>query len=181
MLPNHTALPYDLVMAQDNSADIDRAVETYAEAVRLVDPIRLEAWDQLGLTTAQLRIIFALYREPNLPLRELACRIGVTASTASGLVDKLARRDLLRREECSQDRRLVRHRLTLLGRQLAGEMRQATRDYLASLIIRLEPDEREQLTRGLRHLLELAAEAPFDPARLHVDAVLGDATAPHTY
>ncbi|MGI8551734.1 MAG: MarR family winged helix-turn-helix transcriptional regulator [Dehalococcoidia bacterium] len=149
-------------MQHNNFDQIEQAIDVYAEAIRLVDPIRLELWEENELTTAQLRILFALYRTPALPLRELACKIGVTPSTTSGLVDKLVRRGLVRRAECAEDRRVVRHCLTAPGRQAAGELQRTTRNYLAGIFARLDPEVREQLTAGLRRLCDAAAEAVTD-------------------
>jgi DNA-binding MarR family transcriptional regulator len=143
-------------MEQETDAEIEAAIDAYAAAIRLVDPIRLAVWEDLGLTTAQLRILYALYRAPDLPLGELAQRIGVTPSTTSGLVDKLVRHDLVEREESAEDRRRVQHRLTPAGRQAAGELRRTTRDYLAQVFRRLQPAERDEVVAGLRRLCEAA-------------------------
>ena len=54
------------------------------------------AWAELGLTTAQLRVIFHMRESPGVTAGELACRLSVTPPTISGIVDRLVKLGLVR-------------------------------------------------------------------------------------
>ena len=55
----------------------------------LLDPVRLQAWEELGITLAQLRILFRVRALPGADVRRIAADIGITPSAVSQQVDKL--------------------------------------------------------------------------------------------
>ena len=137
---------------------LDQAVTAFVQAARLLDGPRLHVWDERGLTLPQLRILFRVRQEPDVGVKELAQAFAVSTSNVTQQVDKLVARGLVARTERPEDRRQVMLTLTDEGRQVAGEVSQATRGYLQALLGRLTPSEQEELTRLLRRLVASAAE-----------------------
>jgi DNA-binding MarR family transcriptional regulator len=82
------------------------------------------------LSLTQLRAL-AILRDRNLKMAELATFLGLDRSSVSGLIDRAARRGLVRRDASSDDGRAVRVSLTPAGLRLAREMT----DEIGSLII----------------------------------------------
>lgn len=76
----------------DQPADVDRA--------------------RSGLTTPQISAITLLYDRGPLSLKDLSQGLGLSHSTVSGIVDRLERQGLARREVDSEDRRLTRISVT---------------------------------------------------------------------
>jgi DNA-binding MarR family transcriptional regulator len=103
------------------------------------------------LSLTQLRAL-AILRDRNPKMAELAMYLGLDRSSVSGLIDRAARRGLVRREISSDDGRAVRVSLTPEGHRLAREMT----DEIGSLIIPmtsgLTTAEQKRL-RGLLHRL----------------------------
>lgn len=95
----------------------DAAIRGLRKAINLYDPIRFRVWAELGLTTAQLRVMFLIRQDPGITAGEIACRISVTPPTISGIVDRLTRLEFVRREDDAIDRRLVRNFLTDAGEE----------------------------------------------------------------
>lgn len=86
-------------------------------SVELVGPLELPP----DLTMQQLRVLGLVAREPGLTGQELGARLGVSAPTASGLVDRLVEKGVLERTDDAADRRVRRLRLTEEGlRVLSG-------------------------------------------------------------
>lgn len=102
-----------------------------------LNPTALEAWIQLlhtsGLVEQRFEsyigqykvsqraffVLILLDRNPNgLSLSELATGAGVSNATMSGVVDRLEKRDLLRRVTSSEDRRSQSVSITKSGRKL---------------------------------------------------------------
>jgi len=137
---------------------IERTIRLYGRALALVDPSRLEAWVGLGLTMTQLGVLFLLRREVGAPAGLLAERLRVTPSTLTRIVDRLVRLNLVRRQEDSDDRRLVRHYLTPEGARSLEEMARTARNYLTQILRRLPPEKLDRLQEALQDLLQ-AAEA----------------------
>jgi MarR family transcriptional regulator, organic hydroperoxide resistance regulator len=79
-----------------------------------------------GLTLSQYGLLEALADEPSARVQELAAHAGITASTATRILDALERRELVRRTRLDEDRRAVAVSLTDAGQQLV----RAERDWL---------------------------------------------------
>ncbi|HTZ87688.1 MAG TPA: MarR family transcriptional regulator [Solirubrobacteraceae bacterium] len=132
------------------------------------------AWDQLvlairrlqargqqspeDLTLAQYYVVRGLQREGPMALCALAELAGVAAPTATRFVDGLERAGVVRRERSREDRRTVVISLTATGQErLKRKERQLARRRRL-LYERLDPAERAQSERLLRHLAELIGE-----------------------
>jgi DNA-binding MarR family transcriptional regulator len=138
----------------------------YAQAIAIIDPIRIRMWSEAELTTGQLRLMFFLQIQPGATLRELAAHLKVSAPTASGLVDRLTRHEYVSRKEDAQDRRFVRHEITERGRQIVAELEREGRALMTAIFTQLDDEDMGALMRGLEALVAAAervqhtAEAP---------------------
>jgi DNA-binding MarR family transcriptional regulator len=95
----------------------------YWQAVRDVDVVRLRQWEQWHVTLPQLRVLYQVRRTPGITTGDLARLLGITVSTTSGLVGKLADRGLVERCTTPGDRRQIPLRLSPEGEALVGELR----------------------------------------------------------
>jgi DNA-binding MarR family transcriptional regulator len=90
-----------------------RAIVAYGRALSVADPIRLQFWDNRGLTMAQLRLMHLVYLEDGQTITELAEQMHVRKPTITGLTDRLIKHRLIRRLNDRADRRVVRIGLTM--------------------------------------------------------------------
>lgn len=137
---------------------IERAVRLYVRSLGVVDPIRFQRWGEQDLTLAQLRLLMLLRARPGATAGALAAELRVTPPTITGLVDRLVRQHLVRREEDPLDRRLVRNELTDVGLAVVGEIERAGRAHLAEIFQRMGEDRLQQFVAGLEALIEAAEE-----------------------
>src|SRR5438552_340408 len=112
----------------------------YWQSVRDSDAVRLRQWEQWQVTLPQLRVLHEVRRHPGVTTGDLARLLGITVSTTSGLVGKLAERGLIERSTTPGDRRQIPLRLSAQGEALLGEMRGPSVAYLDEVIRRLGPD-----------------------------------------
>ena len=89
---------------------VDEALRMWGHTLTIFDPFRFRVWAELGLTTAQLRVLFLVREQPGVTAGELATRLNVTPPTISGIVDRLVRLSLVRREDDRSDRRAGKRR-----------------------------------------------------------------------
>jgi DNA-binding MarR family transcriptional regulator len=129
----------------------DRFRVAYWKALRDLDTLRLGQWEHSRLTLPQLRVLFEVRRTPGITTGELARCLGITTSTTSGLVSKLADRGLLARGSSEEDRRQIPLELTESGRELAGELRRQTLPFLEAVAEELG-DELDQVLEALEKL-----------------------------
>ncbi len=133
----------------------DHAWDAFVLAIRRAQARGQAAGD---LTLSQYYLLKPLEGGRSVALCDLADSAGIAGPTATRVIDGLERSGDVRRKRSTKDRRTVLVSLTARGRQrLAGKHRQLAARR-AHLYEQLEPDEREQSERLLRHLAELVAE-----------------------
>ena len=110
--------------------DVGRFRAAYWQALRELDSVRLRQWEQSRVTLPQLRVLYQVRRTPGITTGELSRLLGITVSTTSGLVIKLADRSLIERSSNLEDRRHVPLRLTDEGQELVGDLSGPGRSYL---------------------------------------------------
>jgi DNA-binding MarR family transcriptional regulator len=88
-------------------------------------------------------------------LTELSRVLGMSHSTASGIVDRLAARDLLQRSPDASDRRRTRIVVTDKVTQYVRELEAGPAGRLATAFASATVDERAAIATGLRLLRDL--------------------------
>jgi DNA-binding MarR family transcriptional regulator len=134
---------------QLSDESVDRGLKAVHDLFTRYDPYRFRMWCEVGLTTAQLRVLFLIRDQPGVTAGELANRLSVTPPTVSGIVDRLVRMDFVRREEDPSDRRLVRNQLTEAGARVCGQASEGSQLITRRILVELSPDDLEALNRGL--------------------------------
>lgn len=93
-----------------------------------------------GVSAAQLWTMWELQARPGLRVSELSRALAIHQSTASNLLDKLERKQLIQRERRGPDHRVVRLYLTARGRELVEHAPGPAQGALSSGLAAL-PDE----------------------------------------
>lgn len=119
---------------------------------------RLSREDGLALTPSQLHLLEALDGPDSLTVGRMAEAAGVTAPTATRMLDGLERTGVVERSGDPHDRRCVNVRLTRGGRDLVAAKRAAVAAKRAELFARLTAREQADATRLLRRLAGLIDE-----------------------
>jgi DNA-binding MarR family transcriptional regulator len=120
---------------------------------------------ELSLTLAQMRALYLVAAEGTLRMTEVADRLGIAASTSTGVVDGLVQLGLLERLEDPRDRRQVLVRTTEAGRERLEDFHELGRDRLRDMLARIEdPDGLRAVERALTLLTDAAQ-------RLHEDTI----------
>lgn len=128
-------------------------------AVALVGPMPLPP----DLTMQQVRVLGCVVKEPGLSGHELGERLGVSAPTASGLVERLVEKGLISRADDREDRRVRRLHPTADGLSVIREMDSMFSRALGAVVQHLALDDLELLRRGtvaMLDALDRAAAAP---------------------
>ena len=102
-----------------------------------------------SLSVPQFRVLTFLSHEPGAPLSSVAEHLGVTRSTASAIVDRLVRRQLVSRTVHPQERRCVVLTLTTAGAQHLQQARDDSCAHIAQVLAGLSAADLLQVTAGL--------------------------------
>lgn len=98
-----------------DQSELNQHLERFENAVsRITRYLAARSGGETGLSPSQ-RIVLRALKDGPLQVSEVAARLGVTLSAATGLVDRMARSDLVGRERDRADRRVVWVKLTAEG------------------------------------------------------------------
>ncbi|MRG91517.1 MarR family winged helix-turn-helix transcriptional regulator [Polyangium spumosum] len=136
----------------DTKPEVDAIVETiiylYTESRRLTKGMAA----QFGLTGPQLTVIKLLEELGDLSLSSLSERIRAQNSTVTGIIDRMEREGLVKRERSTTDRRVVYIRLSEKGEKLAREIQVEPMEIFRSALTVLSEDDLGHLLRILTKL-----------------------------
>jgi DNA-binding MarR family transcriptional regulator len=142
---------------RDSSATTDQIQSLVVDLELVVRALRSripEEWFTLELTMPQVRTLFALLRGGEARMGTLAPQLGVSLSSATGLVDRLLEKRLVEREVDPDDRRSVIVRLAAEGQDLVERLLYLRRSWWEDRLGGLTGDEVERAQDGLRTLLD---------------------------
>lgn len=127
---------------------------------------------ELSLSRFELVALMQFDRYENITMTALANGMSVPMSTATGIVDRLVRKKLLKRDRSDEDRRIVTVALTEEGRDLLDKVKtffHSTVDRVRGLLTEEEFDQGLNLIRkvilGLRQEQGVDGERPVQQRR----------------
>lgn len=116
----------------------------------------LRLFRQYGVTPSQYNILRILRGEGKpMPCLEIGERMIQVVPAMTGLIDRLEKQNLVRRDRCSEDRRVIYVALTVDGEKLLAELDQPVIDLHQTLLGHLTIAELQELSR----LLEKSRQA----------------------
>lgn len=107
---------------------------------------------RLGISMAQLHILYTLQRYGEMPMSRLADVLNVSLSNATGLIDRIEERGFVERTHIPEDRRVVLIRVTEAGARMLDEVDAVSDELLRSVFGRIG---RTQLAAVGRAIAEL--------------------------
>ena len=130
-----------------------------ASIVALQERLQAEAstgWLRLDLTLPQVKALMVVGRD-GARMSEVGRALGASASTATGIVDRLTERKLVERVRDERDRRAVLVQLTAEGRTTLEQIAALTNARMRLLLTRLTAAELEIVRRAME-ILSAATE-----------------------
>jgi DNA-binding MarR family transcriptional regulator len=120
---------------------------------------------RLGISMAQLHILYTLQRSGEMPMSRLADHLNVSVSNATGLIDRIEERGFIERRRVAEDRRVVLIHVTDAGRRMLEEVDAVSTDLLRSVFGRIGRSQLAacgraiaELRRGLEEASALASD-----------------------
>jgi DNA-binding MarR family transcriptional regulator len=135
---------------------VAEAIAGYWKSLAMVDPLRIEAWDDARVTMPLLRVLVYLREHPGAATGDIARRMSVTSSNVTRLVDRLVEQGFVRREADPDDRRYLRHLLTADGEAVLGSVQQKATAFVAHIFEELSDDDLSRLTEVFGRLWDAA-------------------------
>ncbi len=122
-------------------------------------------WSAADLTFTQLRGLSMLARRQPLRMSDLADALGMTAASASALIDRMVQRGFVTRRSDPDDRRTVLVELSRRGQRILDIMERGSSDHFTRMIEKMTASERDALATTLQAFLRIGAQSTDRVAR----------------
>lgn len=143
------------------SAGVDEVTDAVLSASRVLVAISSRSLTAAGeVTLAQYRALVVLQSRGPQSAQNLASELGVAASTATRMGDRLVAKGLIRREAAVEDRREVRLLITPAGAGIVADVSRHRRRDLRRIVSAMPERDRATLVRALESFNRSAGEVP---------------------
>jgi DNA-binding MarR family transcriptional regulator len=130
----------------------DQIVISLRRISQAIDVWSRHLWQDFGLTSPQLGVLREILSGTNVTAGGLAQALHLSQPTVTGILGRLERRGLIRRERSSTDRRNILLTATEEGRHLAEEAPALLRDRFRHELSRLSADEQSDILETLEQV-----------------------------
>lgn len=134
---------------------VDRLTALYARRHRA----RRSRLARHGVSMTHFHVLLQLAEGEELTMTELAHSLDASLPSMTGIVDRVEARGLVARVRASDDRRVVRVRLTLAGREWLRDMEAMRRNTVERVLAHLDDTQLDRLGRSLGDLMAAFAAA----------------------
>lgn len=136
----------------ERDATIERVMEGYEAFMHRLALSHAPEFAEVGLTMSQAKILYLVQSAGALRMSELASRLGVTISTTSVQVERLAVLGLVTRRDDPADRRHVLLELTRDGADRLERMRELNAAHMRRMLHQIPTPDLDIVEHSLRIL-----------------------------
>ena len=144
-MPNYMAMPN-----LEPIPALQRALDAYEALQQQLMSVHAPEFAALDITMAQAKLLYVVAVAPDATMSEVAQRLGVALSTASGAVDHLVVAGYLTRFDDPTNRRQVRVSVTPHGLETLERMRELGTRQLTSMLERISDEDLATVERSMR-------------------------------
>ncbi len=130
-------------------------VEVLPRVMRGVMRWRSDALLSGKITPPQFLALNLIFETGPLRMTDVAADLKVSLPAVSGMVERLCRLGLVRRQPGETDRRIIRVELTLKGRELIKKARSQREETFSRIFRRLSEEDRKSYLRIMRRIKEM--------------------------
>ena len=109
----------------NDELDIERSLKLFVVLTRALNAIQSKVKkniETLGLNPTEFAVLELIYSKGEQPIQKIGEKILIASSSTTYVVDKLEKKDLIRRKPCPKDRRIIYATITEAGEQLMDEV-----------------------------------------------------------
>lgn len=142
---------------------IDRVVAIFERLMHRLMATHAPELNAVEMTMSQTKCMYVLIAAGRMRMSELAGRLGVTSSTATGAVDRLVELGLVERHEDPADRRQVVVSATPTAAETLEHFRELNSRRMREILDRLDPDDLATVERAMS-ILDASVAAETEPS-----------------
>lgn len=130
----------------------ERIITDYRATLVAMKCAMSERLVRLGISMAQLNILYTLHRAGEMSMSRLADVLNVSMSNATGLVDRMEERGFIERIRVPEDRRVVHVRIVAAGERVLEENDALTDELMRDVLARLDQSQLLVIARAMADL-----------------------------
>jgi DNA-binding MarR family transcriptional regulator len=147
-------------------------IADFRSAMTMVKCATSERVLRLGISMAQLHILYTLQRNGEMPMSRLAEVLNVSLSNATGLIDRIEERGFVERSRVPEDRRIVLIRVTEAGERMLGEIDALSDELLRSVLGHLDRSKLAGVGQAVAALRDaLGVTTGGEPPNRHMGSI----------
>ena len=138
-----------------DSKDQDLSLKLFIVLTRAMQAITKRVEEDIksyGLNTTEFAVLELLYHKGDQPIQKIGEKVLLASSSITYVVDKLEKKDLIKRQPCPEDRRVTFAVITDQGQELMNEIFPNHKEALQEIFDGLDGQEKEQLIKQLKKL-----------------------------
>lgn len=133
----------------------DKILCSLRRIIRGVDIYSRQLNTRLGLTAPQLLCLREIVSADELTFSALTRKVNLSASTITGIIDRLEVKGFVKRQRSSRDRRKIFICPTLKGIEIIGTAPSLLQDNFAASLLNLASSEQIQIAESLERIVKL--------------------------
>lgn len=144
-----------MIKSVNRELDEELSLKLFIVINRALEAIRKKATNdvkQYGLNLTEFGVLELLYHKGPQPIQVIGKKVLLASSSITYVIDKLEEKELIVRESCPRDRRVIHVRLTEAGEKLIRDIFPKHRRMIAEMFSSLDEDEKKEAIRLLKKI-----------------------------
>ncbi|QXO16532.1 MarR family transcriptional regulator [Vibrio ostreae] len=151
---------------EDNLDIHEEVLVAIRQIIRAIDLHSKKLNKDFGLTSPQLLLMRAIKAEPSMTIRQLSGATNMSQATATSILDRLEKRELVKRERDTTDKRKVHAHLTSEGEKILSAAPQMLQDDFVHQFRALDKWEQTLILSSLQRLARMMNAPEITPDAL---------------
>lgn len=135
--------------------DEELSLKLFVVLTRTLDSIKKKIEDDiktLGLNPTEFAVLELIYHKGDQPIQKIGEKVLIASSSITYVVDKLEKKQLVKRNPCPNDRRITFATLTDNGEKLMDTLFPKHRKAINEILLGLSREEKENMIHQLKKL-----------------------------
>jgi len=149
------------------------------QIIRATDLYSRQLSKEVGLTAPQLMVLQAIRDLGDVSISTLSGEVSLSQATVTSIIERLEKRDLVRRHRSSEDKRVVHATLTDKGKVMVAEAPTPLQDVFSDRFALLQEWEKSMIVSALQRIASMMNAEKIDASpMLHVGSSIESPHAP---
>ena len=135
--------------------DEELSLKLFVVLTRTLDSIKKKIEDDiktLGLNPTEFAVLELIYHKGDQPIQKIGEKVLIASSSITYVVDKLEKKQLVKRNPCPNDRRITFATITDNGEKLMDTLFPKHRKAINEILLGLSREEKENMIHQLKKL-----------------------------